>query len=46
MIDSGRKLVATFCELIPHLDTSEILANLRDYRGWNSETLGAKMSTI
>ena len=46
MTDSGRKLVATFRELCDHKDTSEILSNLRGYIGWNSETLGAKMSTI
>ena len=44
--DSDRKLKATFCKLSDHLDKSEILANLRGYRGWNSKTLGAKTSTI
>ena len=44
--DSGRKLVATFRELLYHLDTSEILSNLSEYRGCNSETLGAKMKAI
>lgn len=44
--DSARKLKATFRELFCYLDTSEILANLRDYRGWNSKTVGEKMSAI
>ena len=44
--DSDRKLRATFRELFDHLDTSEIFANLRDYRGWNYETLGANMSAM
>ena len=46
MIDSDRKPRATLRELFDHLDTSGILANLRDYIECNSKTLGAKMSTI
>ena len=44
--DSDRKLRANFHELFDHINTSGIFSNLCDYRGWNSETLGANMSTI
>ena len=40
--DSDRKLRVTFRELFDHLDMSGTFSNLRDYRGWNSETVGEK----
>ena len=38
--------MATCRELFDHLDMTAIFANLHDYRGWNSETAGEKMSAI